>query len=157
MRYYEWCVKNLALIARPFPKVNTDEDIRLFIVAPEFTEEFLTVMKYLNSNLSLFQYTAIKNIETGDLGILYEEITVVPEKGPGVAFRSLDDIIKYFAKDVVRAEFEKVLNDLRTSGITILPFNEGKYYWIECKYKEDDIGYFQPYCLIQTGQYLMGN
>jgi hypothetical protein len=144
LRYYEWFVKNLALFARPFPNINTDEAIRLFIVAPEFKDEVKTLSKYLNLNITLTQYTAIKNIDNNDLGIIFEDIALSPEEGPGVALRSIDDIVKYFTNDDIRIEFNKVLDDLRDSNVSINPYNAGKHHWIECKYQEDDIGYFQP-------------
>jgi len=142
--YYEWFVSNLALFTKPFPNINSDQGIRLIIIAPHFSQETIQLAKYLDLDISLVQYTAIKNIETKDIGIIYEDIDVSPEEGPGVSFRSIEDIEKYFSDETLLEEFKKVISELKELGIEISPYKGGKNFWIECKYKNEDIGYFQP-------------
>lgn len=142
--YYEWFVSNFALFAKPFPNINSDEGIRLMVIAPQFSLETIQLSKYLDLDISLIKYTAIKNVESKDIGILYEDIDISPEGGPGVSFRSIDDIEKYFSDESMLSEFKKVISELKELDIEIVPYKGGKNYWIECKYKNEDIGYFQP-------------
>ncbi len=142
--YYEWFVSNLALFTKPFPNINSDKAIRLIVIAPQFFSDTINLSKYLNLDISLVQYTAVRNIENDEVGILYEDIDISPEEGPGVSFRSIEDIEKYFLTEGLLSEFRRVISELSDRGITISPYKGGKNYWIECKYGDDDIGYFQP-------------
>ena len=142
--YYEWFISNIALFAKPFPKINTDEAIRLIIIAPRFSHELLRISKYLNLDISLVKYTSIKNLENQDIGIIYENIDVSPEEGPGVSFRSVEDIARYFSDENLAKEFQRIRSDLESLGIEIVPYQGGKNYWLECRYNSEDIAFFQP-------------
>ena len=144
IRYYEWFVNNLPLFARPFPQISLQEQIRLIIIAPSFSDDIIRISKYLDTNIDLIKYTSVKNEKTGEIGILYENIEISPEQGPGVLFRSIEDIVKYFSSVDMNDEFTKVIEDLKESGIEVRPYKGGKHYWIECRHNEEDIGYFQP-------------
>ena len=141
--YYEWFVANIALFSRSFDNINLDQSIRLMIVAPDFLQETVRLTKYLDLEISLVRYAAIKNIETNDIGIIYEDVDISPEKGPEVLFRSIEDIEKYFSNEVLLEEFKKVTSELERLGIEITPYQGGRNHWLECKYKNEYIGYLQ--------------
>ncbi|NOW82954.1 hypothetical protein B0H39_000835 [Clostridium beijerinckii] len=144
VRYYEWAVQTLALIARPYPEIKPDKGVRLFLVAPEFSEETIRIGSYLNLDLSLIKYTAIKDKKTNDIGILYEELQRPPIEELEVKLRSIEDIITYFSDNKLAEEFRKVLEYLSQKGVVISTYNGGKDFWIECSTEDEFIAYFQP-------------
>jgi len=82
--------------------------------------------------------------EVSELEPLVKETISDIEEGPGVSFRSIEDIKKYFSDEALLEEFRKVTSELRKLDIEISPYRGGKNFWIECKYNKEDIGYFQP-------------
>ncbi len=144
IRYYEWSAENLALIARPFPTVKPDSGVRLILVAPEFDEDTLRLARYVDLDLMLVRYTAIKHGKTGDLGIIFDIEELEPTEGPGVDFRSVDDILSYCTDPEVLKALQRVMCDLSKSGIDCHPYHGGNLYWIECSFRGDPVAYFQP-------------
>lgn len=146
VRYYEWFVKNLALVARPFPTLKPDKGIRLFIIAPDFDEDTIRIAKYLRVDLdiSLIKYISLKNKKTSEVGLVFEILELERVEGPGVQFRSQEDIISYFADKSLIDEFQKVLKDLDKVGIKCHPYQGGKDYWIECVFEGEEVAYLQP-------------
>ena len=144
IKYYEWFVQNLALIARPFPAVRPNEGIRLFVVAPDFEEDAVRIASYINLDISLVKYIGLQDKETKKIGITFEKLDLESIEGPEVGFRSIEDIILYFADESLEGEFRKVLEELENKGIKHRPYKGGKHYWIECSFDDEEIMYLQP-------------
>lgn len=144
IRYYEWFFDNLALIARPFPSVKPDNGVRIFLVAPKFGEEVIRVARYLDLDIALVRYFAIRHGKSGDLGIIFEMEDIEPVQGPGVDFRSVEDILGYCIDPRVSQELDRVKADLRELGVEFRPYEGGRRYWVECTSQGEDVAYFQP-------------
>lgn len=141
IRYYEWFIRNLALLSRPFPEVDPLKDIRLFIVAPEFCEDVTRVIKYIDLNIELVRYISLKNQKTDEIGLVFEPMELAALKKPEVAFRSIDDIVSYFIDKSLIEEFKKILFDLDEEGIEYKPWKGGRNYWIECYFNGETVAY----------------
>lgn len=153
IRYYEWLTQNLALVARTFPKIDTSANIRIFIVAPNFEEESIKIARYLNLNLELIKYSALQNIETKEIDLIFEQLELEPIEGEMAKFLSVGDIINYISDEIIAESFNKCLEFLEKHNVKIEPYKGGNDNWLECTYKGEDIAYLatrRRYFLCQT-------
>ena len=143
LRYYEWFNRNSGMVSRVFPNVNPQCNIRLFIVAPDFSDDLLRLSKYIDLEISLIRCTPLRDSVSQELGIVYELIDNERRDDGPSAFRSLEDIVNNISDLGVKSEFQKVLEELKSKGVDLVPYKGGKYLWIECRYNGEDIGYLQ--------------
>jgi hypothetical protein len=65
IRYLDWAISNLFLIAQTYKKekevnINTNYLPRLILVAPSYSENLKTIAKYICPYVNLYDYTVIK-------------------------------------------------------------------------------------------------
>ena len=58
--------------------------------------------------------------------------------------RGLSEIVTYITDEMVRKEFERVLDEIRANGLTIEPWKGGKDRWLVAKYKTEGVASIQP-------------
>lgn len=143
IRYYEWLIQNLALVARTFPKINTSANIRIFIIAPSFEEESINIARYLNLDLNLVEYIALQETKTKEIDLIFQPLDTKPLKGSNATFFSVKDIINYISDDTISKEFIKCLEHLKENNIKVEPWKGGKDNWLVCYYDNDDIAFFR--------------
>jgi Endonuclease NucS C-terminal domain len=143
LRYLEWASLNVALIARAFPKVKPDASVRLFIVAPEFSQDLQRVVKYMEPELALIRASCVSGNDSSDLGVLLQKVDIERPQ-PTRPMRGVEDIVGFISEPQVKKTFEKIRSDLNKLGVEIRPYKGGKDRWLECMYKGSEIGYFKP-------------
>ena len=143
LRYYDWFASNTALAARPFPRVDPRKPVRVFIVASGFTEDLLRLYAYIDIDVTLVHVVSVRDMTSGDTGLLYESVEPERSDESTLKLRSVDDIVGYICDSAVHDEFMEVLNFLKEQGVEISPFKGGKNRMLECKCSGDDIGYLQ--------------
>lgn len=144
LRYYDWFSSNVALAARPFPKVNPQNPVRIFIVAPDFTDDLQRMCTYMDIDISLIRVFSVRNELSGEAGVIFEHIESERRDDKLLALRSTQDIINYVSDISVRDEFCKVLKFLDQRDVLVAPYQGGKWLWLECRFKGDEIAYLQP-------------
>lgn len=126
LRYYEWTNQNLALIARTFPKIKNISAIRLFIIAPDFDDGLIRIVRYLELDINLIKYITLENTKTQETDLIFEFLELESIKRSTSSFKSIDDIINYISDNNIAEEFKKCLSELETLNIEVVPFNSGK-------------------------------
>lgn len=141
IRYFEWAQANLALLSKPFPEIKHDRQPRVLLVAPEFEDDVLRLVRYLDLDFRLARVTCVR-IEKGDTGVLLELVEQPRVESPP-AFLALSDIVAYISDESVRKEFELVLDEMRRDGLSIQPWKGGKERWLGAIYGDTDVAYVQ--------------
>lgn len=153
IKYYEFFIANIESMARTYKEIKPKNGIRLILIAPEFDDNIKRVSKYIDLYISLVRYIGMENSKTKEIGIVYEDLDIEPIQQE-LTFKSIEDILDYFNAENVRADLEKILNELLEKNVKSRPFNGGKRNWIECYMNKDDvICYFrtrQKFFLCQT-------
>jgi hypothetical protein len=142
IRYYEWFLPNIGLVARTYSQVKPKNGIRLIYIAPEFEENTKNIVKYLSLDITLAKYIGLEDSKTKDIGIVYEIQELEPVEQVDT-FNSIDDIKDYITDEDVSKEFDKILDELIKSGLVIHPHKGGRNNWIECLYNNEPLCYFQ--------------
>lgn len=130
LRYYEWVRQNLAWLSRAYPKITAQNDPRVLLVAPCFGPGVLRLAKYLEVNLELISYIAVRDEESEDVGLLCETVDIETPPEP-FRMRSVDDIVAYCTDEAVNAEIKKVIACLQERGCKVRPYKGGKWICLE--------------------------
>lgn len=128
-RYYDWLSQNVALVARPFPEFRPDQGVRSMLVAAGFSPEALVLARYLQESLSLslWHCQALRNSDSGQVGIAFREVDIPPARTQYPKFRSVEDIVAYITDAQAKAAFGRVVAELRDAGATMELESGGRY------------------------------
>lgn len=128
-RYYDWLSQNVALVARPFPEFRPDQGVRSLLVAPGFSPEALVLARYLQESLllSLWHCQALRDTDSGQLGIVFREADISPARTQYPKLRSVEDIVAYITDAQAKGDFGRVVAELRDAGATMGLESGGRY------------------------------
>lgn len=148
LRYYDWCVQNLAWILKAYSSkfnIVTKDRPCLMLVAPSFTDTVLRIAKYVGDNayLYLYKYIAFED-ECGEKGITCTVIDYgeIPES-PIIPTR--EKIVKRVKDEKVKELFYAVLSELEQRGIEERPLKTYQFsFW--CKGKRFMYLWPEPNC-----------
>jgi hypothetical protein len=130
LRYYDWARTNIQWISRYFKEVDAEQEPRLILIAPAFSENLRRIVKYVNVNLDLIEYHAIR-LPDGKKGILCRPIEIGgPPEPPAVPTR--EGNIKRIENEKVRQLCVECLKELENMGIEIRPIQN---YWFSIWYR----------------------
>jgi hypothetical protein len=143
LRYFEWFVDRLELIARAYPLVDPAQPIRLFVAAPSFDDGIRRLAKYLDVSVSFVHLAALRNDTNGDVGVTVRLEEVERRSAPDVHLQSEDEILGYVSDSEVRGEVMKVVADLKSLGAAVRPYKGGKYRWLEFLVGQEPVAYLK--------------
>jgi len=128
-RYYDWLSQNVALVARPFPEFRPEQGVRSMLVAPEFSPEALILARYLQESLSLslWHCQVLRDSDSGQVGIVFREVDISPARTQYPKLRSVEDIVAYITDAQAKADFGRVVAELRDTGATMELESGGRY------------------------------
>ncbi|MGA2618334.1 MAG: endonuclease NucS domain-containing protein [Thermoguttaceae bacterium] len=136
MRYYDWCRQNIAWLHRSFPKIEPENPPRLILVAPSFTDTVKRIAKYVQIELQLLEYQAIRDAR-GEKGIVFREFEFGQPTDPPPP-RTIEAKLEEFGDGAVRQVFTDALKDLTARTIEVRPLNNA---WISLWYKGKRFAY----------------
>jgi hypothetical protein len=128
-RYYDWLSQNVALVARPFPEFRADQGVRAMLVAPGFSPEALVLARYLQQSLSLSLWIcqALRDSDSGQVGIVFREVDISPARTLPPKLRSIEDIVAYITDAQAKAAFSRIVAELRDAGLSMELESGGRY------------------------------
>lgn len=103
--YYDYVVRNRDGFARAYAGkgIDPDQDIRLVLIAPDFSNLLLNRLKWLNVQPELFSYQVLEfSDEPGSLTPVFKEV-IAPSLPARVASYSFDDMYNYITDTNVRS------------------------------------------------------
>ncbi len=141
LRYHDCLTENRLLLARVYPRLKPDRAVRVFIAAPDFDDEIARLASYLSIPITFVRAEAVRDEDTGQFALMVATEEVEQRQETQGHLYSVQDIIDYLNDPEVKAEFEKVLADLRALGTAIRPYRAGRYRWLEFLYRGEEIAY----------------
>lgn len=109
LRYYDWCFENRAWLAHAYRNKGIDphKELRLILVAPDFSESLKRLSKYLTIEVELFRYQAVE-LPDGQRDIVcnqvfYEERPELPR------ISTIDQSVDRIKENNVRCLYSKSL------------------------------------------------
>jgi hypothetical protein len=129
LRYYDWAVTNIQLISQSFKEVYAEEEPRLILIAPAFSENLKKVAKYVNAILDLFEYHVIKTPD-GQRYVLCHQVEIIEPPPPRIPTR--EGNLNRIENEKVRQLCVECLKELEDTGIEIRPIQR---YWFSIWYK----------------------
>ena len=131
LRYYDWVKSNIQWITKHFPdKVDSEQEPRLILIAPGFSENLKRIAKYVNVSLDLLEYTVIQ-LPDGEKHVLCKPVEIGKPSEPMI-LPTREGHLKRIENEKVRKFCEDCLNQLQNMGIEIRPIQN---YWFSMWYK----------------------
>ena len=131
LRYYDWVKSNIQWISKHFPdKVDSEQEPRLILIAPGFSENLKRIAKYVNVSLDLLEYTVIQ-LPDGEKYVLCKLVEIGKPSEPTI-LPTREGHLKRIENEKVRKFCEDCLNQLQNMGIEIRPIQN---YWFSMWYK----------------------
>ena len=104
MDYYDEISMNIEALARAYDqyKINPDQDVRLFLIAPHFSVRLIKRCRWIDIPISLFTYKCIHPHESSDKILVFSDITI-PSVGPKIEKPyTLEDRFNYITNHEAR-------------------------------------------------------
>ncbi|MFC1495974.1 hypothetical protein ACFL52_01005 [Candidatus Margulisiibacteriota bacterium] len=143
--YYDYTNKNVEGVARVYKKheIDPNQDSRLFLIAPSFSQALINRCKWIDIPISLFMYKCIAfDDNPKEISIVFSEISIptVPEI---VKAYNIDDKLNYITDPKIRTLMSNLLEDIKkwdTENILIEPTK----YDLSLKISGRVFSYFAP-------------
>jgi Holliday junction resolvase-like predicted endonuclease len=130
LRYYDWVRTNIQWISRSFKEVDAEQEPRLILIAPTFSENLRRIAKYVNVNLDLMEYHAIQ-LPNGERHVLCHSVEIEGPPEPTVV-PTREGNLKRIENEKMRQLCADCLKELENKGIEIRPIQN---YWFSLWYK----------------------
>jgi Holliday junction resolvase-like predicted endonuclease len=125
LRYYDWVRSNIQWTSRNFKEVDAEEEPRLILIAPAFSENLRRIAKYVDVNLDLIEYRVI-HLPDGKRGVLCHRLEIGgPPEPPVVPTR--EGNIKRIENEEVRQLCAECVKELENKGIEIRPLQGWRF------------------------------
>jgi len=142
--YYDYVSTNIEAFARLYKKHDIDptQQVRLFLVAPSFTQALVNRSKWLDLPISLFTYNCLKFDEDNSVVPIFSEqqITELPKI---VEVTHCDDHLNYITDPDVRSRAAALLEEIKSWKPAHISTDSIKYS-ISLKINNRVFAYFQP-------------
>jgi len=117
LRYYDVVYRDRDRLARqysPKAKFSLEEDPRIVLVAPRFSEEVMKAARYVKPEIRLLEYEYLKS-KSGDKGLNVKEVPIEAEEGysPPVP---IEKIISYINPPNLRELCKQVVSEIIEVG-----------------------------------------
>ncbi len=117
LRYYDYVFSNISAIASYFSREDfalSDQDLRLILIAPSFSQTLRRITKYIDVELELKEYKSFK-LPSGEIGIVFNTVEIEESKRPRL-YPSREDKLNNIKDDKIRSLAIKFLNELEDFG-----------------------------------------
>lgn len=123
--YYDYLSTHIEAIARLYKKYDIDprQTIRLFLIAPSFSQSLINRCKWIDVPISLFSYQCLKIENAGGLIPIFMEQSI-PSPPEVIETHTLDDRLGYITDNEAREsvyELLKEISDWEKDRIVIEP------------------------------------
>ena len=109
--YYDYVTSHIEAIARLYSSFSIDpkQPVRLFLIAPSFSQSLITRCKWIDAPISLFAYKCIKIDAASDVIPIFSEQTI-PSPPEVLETYSLADQLAYITDAEVRATVKNLVD-----------------------------------------------
>lgn len=123
IRYYDWAKSNLAWLSKTSKNIESEQEPRLILVAPAFSDNLKKVAKYTTLNtievLSLKEYHGVQ-LESGDKAVICTDVEIgEAPKSPEIP--TIEKKIAYIQSENVRNLLLNILEELKSRNIDVRP------------------------------------
>jgi hypothetical protein len=100
------------------------------LVTPGFSPEAVVLARFLQESLSLSLWycQALRDSDSGQVGIVFREFDIPPAHTRYPKLRSVEDIVAYITDAQVKADFSRIVAELRDAGATMELESGGRYH-----------------------------
>lgn len=112
--YYDYVSTHVETYARLYKSHSIDatKEVRLFLIAPNFSQTLINRCKWLNITISLFSFNCLRfDGENEVIPIFSEQLISTPPPPPEV--RTIEEHLTYFTDDVVRGRVTALLDEIK--------------------------------------------
>ena len=112
--YYDYLSSHVESFARLYSKAQIDptQQVRLFLIAPSFSQTLINRSKWMDLPVSLFTYQCLKFNGNEDIIPIFAEQTI-PTPPEIIEVKSLDDHFKYITDTKVRNQASALLDEVK--------------------------------------------
>lgn len=114
--YYDYVARNLEAFARLYKEHSIDpkQELRLFLVAPSFSQTLLNRAKWIDIPLSLFSFTCLRFEGVEDTTPIFTEQSIPTPPGVGVIeSHTIEDHLNYITDKDVRSAVTALLDEIK--------------------------------------------
>ena len=152
--YYDYVSSHVEAIARLYTRFSIDptQPVRLFLIAPSFSQSLITRCKWIDVPISLFSYKCIKLEGSDEIIPVFSEQTI-PSPPDVLETHSLDDRLNYITDVEVRLIVKRLLEEIGGWDTTGKVLVEPIKYSIALKVSGRNFAYISPrrkFFLIET-------
>ena len=151
--YYDYVATHLEAFARLYKTHPPDpaQQVRLFLVAPSFSQTLINRCKWIDAPISLFTFTCLKFEGAENIVPVFSE-QAIPSPPETVEVHHLEDHLQYITDAAVRSRVSDLLEDIKAWKATRISVDAIKYA-ISMKVDGHLFAYLHPrrkYFLIST-------
>lgn len=112
--YYDYVVGHIEAFARLYKSHSIDprQQVRLFLIAPKFSQTLINRCKWINAPVSLFTYSCLRFEGVDEIVPVFSE-QAIPSPPETVEAHTLDDHLAYITDPTVRSQLSKLLDDVK--------------------------------------------
>jgi len=112
--YYDYVSSHVESFARLYKAHSIDptQQVRLFLVAPDFSQTLVTRCKWFDLPISLFTFTCLKFEDDDDLVPIFTE-REIPAPPEIIEVSSIEDHLTYITDTTVRAKVTSLLDEIK--------------------------------------------
>ncbi|MBI4596251.1 MAG: DUF91 domain-containing protein [Candidatus Tectomicrobia bacterium] len=142
--YYDYVSSHVEAFARLYKAhlVDPTQEVRLFLIAPSFSQILINRCKWLNLPISLFTYNCLKFDEEEDLVPIFSE-QAIPTPPEVIEVTQLDDHLTYITDPGVRSKVSALLDEIKSWKPGNISLDSIKYA-ISMKVNGRVFAYFYP-------------
>lgn len=127
--YYDYVSTHIEAYARLYTEhgIDPEQEVRLFLIAPSFSQALVNRCKWVDLSVSLFVYHCLKFDDDRDLVPIFTE-QPLPIPTAVMKVSSLSDHLNYITDPEVRDEATLLLDEIknwRSGGISLDPIQAG--------------------------------
>jgi hypothetical protein len=112
--YYDYVSTHREAFARLYKAYAPDpaQQVRLFLVAPSFSQTLINRCKWIDAPISLFTFSCLKFEGTEEIVPVFTE-QEIPSPPEPIEVHHLDDHLKYITDAAVRSRVSRLLDDVK--------------------------------------------
>lgn len=112
--YYDYVSSHVEAFSRLYKthKVDPTQEVRLFLIAPSFSQTLTNRCKWINLPISLFTYNCLKFEGEDDLIPIFSE-QAIPTPPEVIEVTHLDDHLNYITDPHIRSKVSALLDEIK--------------------------------------------
>lgn len=142
--YYDYVSGHIEAFARLYKSHSIDptQQVRLFLIAPMFSQTLINRCKWIDAPLSLFTHSCLRFDGTDEIVPVFWE-QAIPSPPETVEVHRLDDHLAYITDPAIRSQASKLLEEVKQWKPGRISMDAIKYA-ISMKIDGKVFAYFQP-------------